>query len=767
MCIFVMSSTSHLLSQELNVSQQRVDATIKLLDEGATVPFIARYRKEVTQGLDDTQLRLLDRQLTYYRDLEIRKKAILKLIDEQGKLTSSLKNLIEDCQHKGNLEELYKPFKSSRKTKGQLAIEAGLAKLATQLLSDTNESPQRLAHPFINPELKIQNISQALEGAGDIIIESVAQEVALLTKVRHLMWQQSVIITKQARKKTPPIESHILNKFSDYFEHQERIKTIPSHRMMAMLRGKTAGALQINVSIIHTNKTHPCLELITQHLKIRNGHQPRQQWLAEIAEQCWKTKILPSVTTELINRAKDSAQLQAIDVFANNLNDLLMTSPAGNQITLGLDPGIRTGVKAAVVDASSKLLSTETLYPHAPRNQWPQSISILEKIIKRHNVSLVSIGNGTASRETEKLVLECKKIHQLDITVVIVSEAGASVYSASEFAANEFPTLDVSLRGAVSIARRLQDPLAELVKIEPKAIGVGQYQHDVNETLLNSRLNEVVEDCVNGVGVELNTASAPLLERVSGLNATLAKNIVTHRNSIGSFTNRKQLLKVPRLGPKAYEQAAGFLRIRNGDEPLDASAVHPESYPIVASIALHCHVPTAQLIANQDKLNPLRAIDFVNDKYGLPTVIDVISELKRPARDPRGDFKTAQLKEGIDTIKDLELDMVLEGTVSNVANFGAFVDIGVHQDGLVHISEMTDSFISDPRKVVKVGQVVEVRVTSIDVERKRIALSMKKTATDKTTKKEQDRFPKKERKASTSPQNGSMADAFKQAKKKT
>ncbi len=763
-----MLSISHLIAQELNVSQQRVDATIKLLDEGATVPFIARYRKEATQGLDDTQLRLLHRQLNYLRELDTRKTSILKLIDEQGKLTSSLRNLIEQCQHKGDLEEIYKPFKSSRKTKGQLAIEAGLADLATQLLSDTNESPQRLAHSFINANLGIDNITQALEGAGDIIIESVAQEVELLTKARHLMWQQSVISTKPARKKTPPIDSQILNKFSDYFEHQEKIKSIPSHRMMAMLRGKAAGALQINVAVAHSNKNHPCLEFITQHLKIRNNHQPRQVWLSEIAEQCWKTKILPSINTELINRAKDSAQEQAIEVFANNLNDLLMTSPAGNQITLGLDPGIRTGVKAAVIDASSKLLSTDTIYPHAPKNQWSQSISTLEKMIKRHNISLVSIGNGTGSRETEKLVLECKKLHQLNITIVIVSEAGASVYSASEFAANEFPTLDVSLRGAVSIARRLQDPLAELVKIEPKAIGVGQYQHDVNETLLNSRLNEVVEDCVNGVGVELNTASAPLLERVSGLNATLAKNIVVHRDSIGKFTNRKQLLKVARLGPKAYEQAAGFLRIRHGDEPLDASAVHPESYCVVKSIAQHCKIPTAQLIANQEKLSPLHATDFVSAQYGLPTVIDVISELKRPARDPRGDFKTAKLKEGIDTIRDLELDMVLEGTVSNVANFGAFVDIGVHQDGLVHISEMTDSFISDPRKVVKVGQIVEVRVTSIDVERKRIALSMKKESTNKIDRAKKEVVHKPENKTQTSipNRNGSMADAFKQARKK-
>jgi uncharacterized protein len=758
-----MLSISHLIAQELNVSQQRVDATIKLLDEGSTVPFIARYRKEATQGLDDTQLRHLNRQLNYLRELETRKISVLKSIEELKKLTPSLKKIIVDCLSKSELEEIYKPFKSSRKTKGQIAIEAGLADLATQLLSSTTQSPQRLAHGFINSSLGINNIKQALDGASDIIIESVAQEVELLTKVRHLMWQQSIISTKPARKKTPPVNPQILNKFSDYFEHQERLKSIPSHRMMAMLRGKAAGALQINVAINHTQKMHPCLELVNQQLKIQNIHQPREQWLLEVAEQCWKTKILPSLTTELLNRAKEIAQQQAIEVFANNLNDLLMVSPAGNQVTLGLDPGIRTGVKAAVVDANSKLLTTDTIYPHAPRNQWQQSISTLKQLITRYDITLISVGNGTGSRETEKLVMECKKLHQLDINIVIVSEAGASIYSASEFAANEFPTLDVSLRGAVSIARRLQDPLAELVKIEPKAIGVGQYQHDVNESQLNSRLSEVVEDCVNGVGVELNTASAPLLERVSGLNATLAKNIVAHRDNIGRFTNRKQLLKVARLGPKAYEQAAGFLRIRDGDEPLDASAVHPESYPIVSLIAQHCHVSTSQLIANDTKLTPLRAIDFSNDQYGLPTVIDVISELKRPARDPRGEFKTAKLAEGIDTIRDLEVDMILEGTVSNVANFGAFVDLGVHQDGLVHISEMSDTYISDPRKVVKVGQIVKVRVTNIDIERKRIALSMKTLITDKPETNQQ-----KNNQPTQRPQSGNaaMADAFKSAVKK-
>jgi len=765
-----MTSIAHLIAQTLKVSQQQVDATIKLLDEGSTVPFIARYRKEATQGLDDTQLRDLHRQLNYLRDLATRKASIVKLINELGKLTPVLSRCIEECQSKSELEELYKPFKSSRKTKGQLAIEAGLNNLATVLMSTSNDSPQRLAHSYVNTKLGITNITQALEGASAIIIDTIAQDITLMTKIRHLMWQQSFIATKPARKKTPPVEQHVLNKFSDYFEHQERLKSVPSHRMMAMLRGKAAGALQINITLSYAQKVHPCLELILEHLNIRHARQPQQLWLSEVAEQCWKTKILPSVTTELINRVKDSAQQQAIDVFANNLHDLLMASPAGNQITLGLDPGIRTGVKVAIVDGHSKLLSTDTIYPHAPRNQWQQSIDALQIQIKRHNVSLISIGNGTGSRETEKLVLACKKQYQLNVDVVIVSEAGASVYSASELAANEFPSLDVSLRGAVSIARRLQDPLAELVKIEPKAIGVGQYQHDVNELQLTSRLNETVEDCVNAVGVELNTASAPLLERVSGLNATLAKNIVSYRENIGRFTNRQQLLKVPRLGPKAFEQAAGFLRIREGKEPLDASAVHPESYSIVCVIAQRCQLTTTELMHNEQQLNQINAIDFVNNKQGLPTIIDVIAELKQPARDPRGNFKTAQLKEGIESIKDLEVDMILEGTVSNVANFGAFVDLGVHQDGLIHISEMSDTFISDPRKVVKVGQIVEVRVTSVDIERKRIALSMKTpTTTDNTkdhitTKKGK---PKVNQSKSPPKQgNAAMADAFKSAAQK-
>jgi len=763
-----MNNIPLIISKIVGISQQQVDATIKLIDEGATVPFIARYRKEMTQGLDDTQLRDLHRQLTYLRDLQTRKTSVIKLITELGKLTPALSKCINECQNKSELEELYKPFKSTRQTKGQLAIEAGLNNLATALMILSSDTPQKLAHSYLNPSLGITNITQALDGAGAIIIDTIAQDTALMTKIRHLMWQQSFLTTKQARKKTPPVDQHVLKKFSDYFEHKERLKSVPSHRMMAMLRGKAAGALQMNITVPHVQKTHPCLELILQHLNIRHARQPQQLWLSEIAEQCWKSKILPSVTTELINRVKESAQLQAIDVFANNLHDLLMASPAGNQITLGLDPGIRTGVKVAIVDGLSKLLSTDTIYPHAPRNQWQQSIDALQSYIKRYNVSLVSIGNGTGSRETEKLVLACKKQYQLNVDVMIVSEAGASVYSASELAANEFPHLDVSLRGAVSIARRLQDPLAELVKIEPKAIGVGQYQHDVNDVQLTSRLNETVEDCVNAVGVELNTASAPLLERVSGLNATLAKNIVSYREGIGRFSNRQQLLKVPRLGPKAFEQAAGFLRIREGEEPLDASAVHPESYKIVSVIAQRCQLTTTELINNEQQLNQINAIDFVNHQQGLPTLIDVIAELKQPARDPRGSFKTAELKEGIESIKDLEIDMVLEGTVSNVANFGAFVDLGVHQDGLIHISQMSDTFISDPRKVVKVGQIVKVRVASVDIERKRIALSMKTSATTAISNpnKEMTKGKSNQIKRTPKQENVAMADAFKTALKK-
>lgn len=763
-----MQSISNLISQSLNVSEKQVIATIALLDEGSTVPFIARYRKEATQGLDDTQLRQLSRELIYLRELSTRKTSILKSLKEMGKLTDKLTQSIELCQGKSELEEIYKPFKSTRKTKGQIALEAGLEKLALQLYIGSNESPQKLAHGFIKPSNNIHNITQALDGAADIIIEKIPQELELITQLRSLMWNKSYINSKPARKKTPPVDSSVIAKFRDYAEHSELLKSTPSHRMMALLRGKTAGALQIGLSINHHQKTHPCLELILKHLNVLNRHHASAKWLADVAEQCWKLKISSSLSTELINKMKENAEQQAIEVFANNLDDLLMAAPAGSQVTLGLDPGIRTGVKVAVVDKQSKLLATETIYPHAPRNQWQQSISSIKRLIEKYKITLISIGNGTGSRETEKLVLDCQKQHQLSATVIIVSEAGASVYSASQLAADEFPTLDVSLRGAVSIARRLQDPLAELVKIEPKAIGVGQYQHDVNESQLNTRLTEVVEDCVNGVGVELNTASAPLLERVSGLNATLANNIVAYRESIGKFENRKQLLKVPRLGPKAYEQAAAFLRISDGKEPLDASAVHPESYGLAEKIVARCGTTTQQLIANETKLNDLSAAEFVNINYGLPTVIDVINELKRPGRDPRGEFRAAKLKEGINTINDLEIEMVLEGTITNVANFGAFVDIGVHQDGLVHISQLSDSFVSDPRKIVKVGQIVDVRVTSVDVARKRIALSMKKESdsSSQTT-------PRKQEAASQEKPNnmrnthGSMADAFKQAKRKT
>ena len=721
-----MTSITTLIARSLNISEKQVNATISLLDEGATVPFIARYRKEVTQGLDDTQLRQLSSELTYLRELLARKNSILKSLSGMGKLTEKLTQLIERCQGKSELEELYKPFKTTRKTKGQIAIVAGLNTLAEQLLKCPADSPEKLAHGFINTDLGINNISQALDGAKDIIIEKLAQEINLIEKIRHFMRDKSYITSKAARKKKPPLDPQTIAKFSDYLEYVEPLKSIPSHRMMALLRGKTAGALQIGLSIKFHQKTHPCLEFILKHLNIVHKHHPSALWLANVAEQCWKVKINPSVSTELINKMKESAQQQAIEVFANNLNDLLMAPPAGNQVTLGLDPGIRTGVKIAVIDKHSKLLATDTIYPHAPRNQWQQSILRLKQLIEKYQISLISIGNGTGSRETEKLVLACQQQYQLTANVIIVSEAGASVYSASELAAQEFPALDVSLRGAVSIARRLQDPLAELVKIEPKSIGVGQYQHDVNESQLDTRLIEVVEDCVNGVGVELNTASAPLLERVSGLNPTLAKNIVAYRESIGRFDNRKQLLKVPRLGTKAFEQAAAFLRISQGSNPLDASAVHPESYSLAQKIMARCNMKIHQLIANDIKLNEINAADFVTQTQGLPTIIDVINELKRPARDPRGEFRAAKLKDGVDTINDLEIDMALEGTVTNVADFGAFVDIGVHQDGLVHISQLSESFVSDPRKIVKVGQIVDVRVTQLDINRKRIALTMKK-----------------------------------------
>lgn len=763
-----MQAIINTLANEISASTTSVTSAIALLDEGATVPFIARYRKEATNGLDDGQLRLLDKRLKYLRELDVRKQSIIDSINELGKLTPNIKQQILLADNKTSLEDLYKPFKSKRRTKGQIAIESGLAPLAKQLLTQPQHSPQQQAHGFINPAHQINNITDALNGAQAILCEQFAQDIAVIQKVRQHMWQYSQLETKQARKKNPPVPAHICDKYSNYFEHNERLNKVPSHRIMAILRGRSDGALQLTLNPNPQGDSNPCLGFILGANNIKHSSRAGDKWLVDTAQLAWKSKIYPSVETELLNKVKDVAHTQAIDVFAQNLNDLLMAAPAGEHVTMGLDPGIRTGVKVAIVDQNSKLVATDTIYPHQPRNLWTQSLATLKSLIERHDVSLISIGNGTGSRETEKLVNECKKQHQLNVSSLIVSEAGASVYSASELAAQEFPALDVSLRGAVSIARRLQDPLAELVKIEPKAIGVGQYQHDVNQSQLIQRLDETVEDCVNAVGVELNMASAPLLCHISGLNQTLADNIIAYREKHGRFERRSQLLKVPRLGPKAYEQAAGFLRISNGANVLDSCAVHPESYDLVASMAASAQLDIADLLQNTEALKQIEPTTFVTSQRGLITVNDVLGELEKPNRDPRPEFSTASFKEGVESINDLTPGMKLEGVVSNVTHFGAFVDIGVHQDGLVHISALADRFVSDPRDVVKAGQVVKVTVVEVDASRKRIALSMKSGSVQTQSIKEEKPKtspPKQHDSRNASLTNSAMAAAFGRAKK--
>ena len=756
------------IAAELNVPFKDVETTINLLEDGATVPFIARYRKEATNGLDDTQLRHLDKRLKYLTELSQRKQSIIGSISELGKLTSALEHLINQTDNKTTLEEIYRPFKSKRKTKGQIAIAAGLEPLTNKLLASPQLSPLEQAKHFINHHQEITTAEQALEGAAAILVDRMAVDIELLAQIRDYVWHNSQLEAKAARKKTPPIQQSVIDKYRNYLEHSEALKRAPSHRVMAMLRGRSDGALQLNLNYDPHQQGNRPLSMLLQKLKLKNHQRPGDQWLNDVATQAWKTRLFPSIENELFSKIKEQAEHDAIDVFASNLSDLLMAAPAGEHITMGLDPGIRTGVKLAIVDATGKLLATDTIYPHPPRNQWQQSITTLAKLAKKYQVSLISIGNGTGSRETEKLVQQCnKETADLSFTSLMVSEAGASVYSASELAAKEFPQLDVSLRGAVSIARRLQDPLAELVKIEPKAIGVGQYQHDVNQTQLSQRLDEVIEDCVNGVGVDLNIASIPLLCHVSGLNKTLATNIVEFREQHGRFNDRKQLLKVPRLGPKAYQQAAGFLRIRAGNNPLDNSAVHPEAYGLVANMAKDARQPITQLIGNKSQLSLIDPANFVDSTFGLPTIQDILSELDKPGRDPRPEFSTASFKEGIETIKDLKPEMILEGIITNVTNFGAFVDIGVHQDGLVHISALANKFVSDPREVVKTGQVVKVKVVEIDCARKRIALTMKlessptqpapkpsKTQPTTSTQSRPNQFQG----------NNAFADAFKRAK---
>lgn len=707
------------IAQELGVRPQQVAATITLLDEGATVPFIARYRKEVTGALDDIQLRQLALRVDYLRILESRKQAILSSIDEQGKLTVDLKTAITSADTKVRLEDLYLPYRPKRRTKAQAAREAGLEPLAIQLLK-TPCDPMQAASQYINPEKQVPDQESALAGAQQILMEQFSEQADLLNRLRSWLWSNGITTVSVARGKASED-----SKFRDYYDHKEAIRKMPSHRALAMFRGNKEGELKVTLLVEPSMQKEPT-HIIKQYVGTPSGTGTRERWLQNCVEQTWTQKLHKQIETDLLKRLREDAEREAINVFARNLKDLLLAAPAGPKITIGLDPGLRTGTKVAVVDATGKLLDHCTLYPHAPHKRWDEALNTLAKLADKYHVSLISIGNGTASRETEQLAKDLGKRHpELNFTAVMVSEAGASVYSASELASREFPDLDVTIRGAVSIARRLQDPLAELVKIDPKAIGVGQYQHDVDQKLLAGSLENVVEDGVNHVGVDLNTASCELLSQVAGLNRTTAQNIIDYRDKQGRFSDRKQLLKVPRLGAKAFEQCAAFLRIREGKQALDNSAVHPESYSLVDKMAATLGCRTAELIGNAGLIQTLSTQQFVSDQYGEYTVRDVIAELDKPGRDPRPEFKTAQFAAGIETIKDLHLDMQLEGVITNVTNFGAFVDIGVHQDGLVHISQLSDQFVKDPHTLVKTGDIVQVRVTGVDEARRRIALSMK------------------------------------------
>ena len=714
---------SQIIAAELTVQPQQILAAIQLLDDGNTIPFIARYRKEATGGLDDTQLRHFETRLIYLRELEDRRQTILKSIEEQGKLTDELRDKIHATQSKTELEDLYLPYKPKRRTKGQIAIEAGLEPLADLLWNEPKNDPETSAAEFVNADKGVTDTKVALDGARYILMERFAEDAGLLAKVRDYLAKNAVIVSKVIEGKETEGA-----KFQDYFDHQELLKNVPSHRALAMFRGRNEGILQLSLNADpdaeEGSRQSYCEEIIRDYLDVRFTGLPADKWREQVIAWTWKIKVSLHVETELMASLREKAEEEAIDVFARNLTALLMAAPAGAKSTMGLDPGLRTGVKVAVVDNTGKLLDTTTIYPHTGREA--EALVAIFSLIRKHNVELIAIGNGTASRETERFAKEViKEIKENKPQTVVVSEAGASVYSASEFAANEFPNLDVSLRGAVSIARRLQDPLAELVKIEPKAIGVGQYQHDVNQTQLARKLDAVVEDCVNAVGVDLNTASAPLLARVAGMTKTLAQNIVEYRDENGRFESRSELKKVPRLGPKAFEQCAGFMRIADGKNPLDASGVHPEAYPVVEKILQATAQSIQDLMGNADVVRQLDAKQFIDEQFGLPTVQDIFKELEKPGRDPRGEFKTAVFAEGVEEITDLKPGMILEGTVTNVTNFGAFVDIGVHQDGLVHISSLSDKFVEDPHQVVKTGDIVKVKVLEVDVPRKRIALTMR------------------------------------------
>lgn len=763
------------LADELAIRPAQAAAAVDLLDDGATVPFIARYRKEATGGLDDAVLRDLEVRLLYLRDLESRRLAILDSIRSQDKLTPELETELLEANTKQRLEDLYAPYKPKRRTRAQIALEAGLEALVEAILKDPNCDPLALAEQYINTEAGFDDAKKTLDGAREILAQRYAENATVLEDLRNYLWQHGLLYSSVIEGK-----EHEGDKFRDWFDFSERLKTLPSHRVLALLRGRQQGALSLRLGLspeLEEQHPHPCIERLVQLVGAKADFSlnatPQAKWLAEVCRITWRVKLLTAFETELIGRLREEAEAEATRVFAANLRDLLLSAPAGNKRVLGLDPGIRTGIKVAAIDETGKVLATSTVYPFGGRKDISGTQHTLEQLIRQHHIELIAIGNGTASRETEQLVKELLTSNSAlsHVKHLVVSEAGASVYSASELASQEFPDLDVSLRGAVSIARRLQDPLAELVKIDPKAIGVGQYQHDVNQRELERSLDTVVEDCVNAVGVDVNTASVALLSRVSGLNKTLAENIVEWRNEFGAFPDRQTLLKVKRFGPKTFEQAAGFLRILNGQNPLDASAVHPEAYPIAEQILQSISASAAEVIGKADALKGLSPKDFINDQFGLPTVQDIFTEIERPGRDPRPEFKTAQFMEGVTEIKDLRVGMILEGVVSNVANFGAFVDIGVHQDGLVHISALSNKFVSDPREVVRVGQTVQVKVLEVDEARKRISLTMrlddpaepslkKATANPKNTS----RAPRPERKAPDAA-NNAMAAAFAKLKR--
>jgi len=719
-----MSVIAEQIAQELNVKTNQINIAITLLDGGATVPFIARYRKEATQGLDDNHLRHLAQRLSYLRDLDARRQVILTSIKQQDKLTAELAKQITNADNKTRLEDLYLPFKPKRRTKGQMAIEAGIEPLANSLFNNWQLKPEQEALPYLNKSAGFDDVKAVLDGASSILAERFSEDANLLQKLRNHILKQAHLTAKLVKG-----QEQAAIKFRDYFDHSEKLKTVPSHRMLAMLRGRNEGFLQLKIDVDpgqESTSVSSAEQIISEHLTLRLTGQAAANFLTNTVRIAWKTKLSVSLSNELLGQQREQAEQQAIKVFATNLTDLLMAAPAGAKVTLGLDPGLRTGCKIAIVDSTGKLLHTTTIFPHAPQNHWDKSLRTLVNICRQYKVELIAIGNGTGSRESDKLVGEViSQFESQKLKKMIVSEAGASVYSASEFAANEFPNLDVSIRGAVSIARRLQDPLAELVKIDPKAIGVGQYQHDVSQSQLSQSLDDVVEDCVNAVGVDLNSASAALLTRVAGLNKTMANNIVNFRDEQGAFTNRKQLKKVARLGPKAFEQAAGFLRISGGDNPLDQCAVHPETYPIVEKIIQQLSIDSASVLNNNEQLQQINISELATEQFGEVTIKDIINELAKPSRDPRPEFKTATFADGINKMADLKVGMVLEGVISNVANFGAFVDIGVHQDGLVHISSITDKFINDPSEFVKAGEIVKVKVVEVDVARKRISLTMR------------------------------------------